>query len=179
MFKPKYVWKILRVFWNIHQDPQIKGVEFLQGNFLLVWILNLPTETNLLTLYMLQYTKDTSFTNNNASISMPPTPTHRALQSFPSTNMHRKMQLFTCELWCRHLLCCFCLHIEEEGRGCEYSGPFVVTNCGTLGTREERGGGSKNVQSCRCFTYKVETSFILRNASTETSSVYTDFIITI
>lgn len=90
MFKPKYVWKILRAVWNIHQDSQINSVEFLQGNFLLVWILNLPTETNLLRLYMLQYTKDTGFTNNNASISMPPTPTHRALQSFPSTNMHRK-----------------------------------------------------------------------------------------
>lgn len=147
MFKPKYVWKILRGVWNIHQDSQINSVEFLQGNFLLVWILNLPTETNLLTLYMFRYTKDT--------------PPPHALQSFTSTNMHRKMHLFTCELWCRHMLCCFCLHVEEEGRGvCEYPGPFVVTNCGTLGTREERGGGSKNVQSCRCFTYKVETSFI-------------------
>lgn len=46
------------------------------------------------------------------------------------------------------------------GLGCEYPGPFVVTNCGTLGAREERGRGSKNVQSCKCFTYKVETSFI-------------------
>lgn len=147
MFKPKYVWKILRGVWNIHQDSQINSVEFLQGNFLLVWILNLPTETNLLTLYMFRYTKDT--------------PPH-ALQSFTSTNMHRKMHLFTCELWCRHMLCCFCLHVEEEGRGvCEYPGPFVVTNCGTLVAREEMGGGgSKNVQSCKRFTYKVETSFI-------------------
>lgn len=40
------------------------------------------------------------------------------------------------------MLCCFCLHVEEEGRGvCEYPGPFVVTNCGTLGAREEKGGG--------------------------------------
>lgn len=94
----------------------------------------------------------------------PPTP--RALQSFTTTNKHRKMHLFTCKLWCRHLLCyVFCLHIEEEGgggSGCEYPGPFVVTNCGTLVAREEMGGGggSKNVQSCKCFTYKVETSFI-------------------
>lgn len=44
------------------------------------------------------------------------------------------------------MLCCFCLHVEEEGRGvCEYPGPFVVTNCGTLGAREERGGGAQNV----------------------------------
>lgn len=45
---------------------------------------------------------------------------------------------------------------------CEYPGPFVVTNCGTLVAREEMGGGggSKNVQSCKRFTYKVETSFI-------------------
>lgn len=42
------------------------------------------------------------------------------------------------------MLCCFCLHVEEEGRGvCEYPGPFVVTNCGTLGAREERGGAQK------------------------------------
>lgn len=51
------------------------------------------------------------------------------------------------ELWYRHLLCCFCLHIEEEGRGCEYSGPFVVTNCGTLGAREEKGGGAQKMYS--------------------------------
>lgn len=90
----------------------------------------------------------------------PPLPPTARFKAFQVQTCTEKMQLFTCELWCRHLLCCFCLHIEEEGRGCEYSGPFVVTNCGTLGTREERGGGSKNVQSCRCFTYKVETSFI-------------------
>lgn len=31
--------------------------------------------------------------------------------------------------------------------GCEYPGPFVVTNCGTLGAREEMGGGAKKMYS--------------------------------
>lgn len=31
---------------------------------------------------------------------------------------------------------------KKRGGGvCEYPGPFVVTNCGTLGAREEMGGG--------------------------------------
>lgn len=33
------------------------------------------------------------------------------------------------------------------GGGCEYPGPFVVTNCGTLGAREERGGGAQKMYS--------------------------------
>lgn len=46
------------------------------------------------------------------------------------------------------MLCCFCLHVEEEGRGvCEYPGPFVVTNCGTLGAKEERGVGAQKMYS--------------------------------
>lgn len=34
------------------------------------------------------------------------------------------------------------------GGGCEYPGPFVVTNCGTLVAREEMGGGGVELKKC-------------------------------
>lgn len=33
------------------------------------------------------------------------------------------------------------------GGGCEYPSPFVVTNCGTLGAKEERGVGAQKMYS--------------------------------